>query len=82
MFLAIWLSAFSLTSSSLIHQVYAGGPYTSQLLKLGAIEIGVFTVWAIYWMILYPRYFTPFRDIATPKVNITLLIQSVDVVLR
>ncbi|KAI1759405.1 cytochrome P450 [Hypoxylon sp. FL1150] len=65
MFLGLWLSSFALTWGALIHQVYHGGVYTASLLQLIALELGVFVCWACYWMILYPRYFTPFRHLPT-----------------
>ncbi|KAI1085699.1 cytochrome P450 [Whalleya microplaca] len=67
MFLGLWLSSFALTWGALFHQAFTGGPYGALLLKLVAVELGLFVFWATYWMILYPRYFTPFRKLPTPS---------------
>ncbi|KAI0169668.1 cytochrome P450 [Hypoxylon sp. FL1284] len=67
MFLGPWLSAFALTWGALFHQVWYGGLYTTPLLQLIALEVGILACYALYWMILYPRYFTPFSNLPTPS---------------
>lgn len=68
MFLGLWLSSFALTWGALSYQAYYGGYYTASLFQLIVLEVGVLVSWACYWMILYPRYFTPFRNLPTPQV--------------
>ncbi|KAI4865035.1 cytochrome P450 [Hypoxylon rubiginosum] len=67
MFLGLWLSSFALTWGALSYQAYYGGYYTASLFQLIVLEVGVLVSWACYWMILYPRYFTPFRNLPTPQ---------------
>lgn len=70
MFLGLWLLVFVPSSGWLLYETSAGGSDTGPILKLTALEVIIFAFWAFYWMILYPRYFTTFRNIATPKVRI------------
>ncbi len=41
------------------------------MVLLLAVEAGTAILWGIYWMILYPAYFTPFPNIPTPAVSET-----------
>ncbi|KAJ6088621.1 hypothetical protein N7486_009882 [Penicillium sp. IBT 16267x] len=66
-FLEIWLCALTLTVGGIVHQAFVGGHYTALFYNLIGAELCAFVGFAVYWMILYPRYFTPFRDIPTPS---------------
>lgn len=56
----------------IVHQTFVGGHYTALLFKVLGAELCTFVGFVVYWMILYPRYFTPFRVISTPSVRIVL----------
>lgn len=71
-FLEILLCTLTLTVGGIVHQAFVGGHYTALLFKVLGAELCAFVGFAVYWMILYPRYFTPFWDIPTPSVRIVL----------
>ncbi|KAJ5087474.1 cytochrome P450 [Penicillium angulare] len=68
-FIEFWLSTLTLTSGGIIYQSITGGEYTKLHFKGLAAHLVAFVAYAVYWMILYPRYFTPLGNIPTPKVH-------------
>jgi hypothetical protein len=74
-FLEAWLSLFACTLSALFYKALTSGyPSMGLLLILLAVEFVSLVLWAFYWIVLYPSYFTPFRHLATPSVRILLLV--------
>lgn len=71
-FLEIWLCMLTLTVVGIAHQAFVGGSYTGLLFKVLGAEMCAFVGFWVYWMILYPQYFTPFRDLPTPSVCTTV----------
>lgn len=63
----------TLTVVGIVYQAFTGGYYTALLFKVLGAEVCAFVGFAVYWMILYPYYFTPFWDLPTPKVRIIVL---------
>ena len=63
----------TLTVVGIVHQGFVGGYYTALLFKVLGAEMCAFVGFGVYWMILYPHYFTPFWDLPTPSVCIVVL---------
>ncbi|KAL4902783.1 hypothetical protein BDW74DRAFT_157565 [Aspergillus multicolor] len=66
-FLEGWLCTTTLTTSGIAHQYFIGGEHLVLLLQVLGVHFVAFVAFAVYWMVLYPRYFTPFRNIPTPS---------------
>lgn len=69
-FLELWLLLFGVTCAAVLRNSYLGGTAAPLLFKLIGLELGALGIWAVYWMVLYPKYFTPFRNLPTPAVSI------------
>jgi high-affinity Fe2+/Pb2+ permease len=69
-FLGLWLCTVTLASGGIFHQALAGGEHTALHFQVLGAHVVAFVAFAVYWMILYPRYFTPFGNIPTPSVRI------------
>ncbi|KAK4119457.1 cytochrome P450 [Parathielavia appendiculata] len=65
-FVASWLSIWVCTCGAVIYQALGRSNGFSSLTILLAIEIVALIAWALYWMLFYPAYFTPFRHLPTP----------------
>jgi len=66
-FLEVWLPLVGCTLVALIQRVSSAGlDAANPVLLVLAAEVGTAALWGIYWMVLYPAYFTPFRNIPTP----------------
>ena len=71
-FLELWLPLVGCTLLALAHKIYgAGRDDAVPVLILLAAEAVTAVLWGIYWMVLYPAYFTPFRHLPTPAVSIS-----------
>lgn len=68
-FLEFWLCTLTLTLGGLVHQALTGGNYIGALLLALFADFAALFAFAVYWMILYPRYFTPLSGIPTPAVS-------------
>ncbi|KAH1446255.1 hypothetical protein KXX13_005416 [Aspergillus fumigatus] len=66
-FLGLWLCTVTLASGGIFHQALAGGEHTALHFQVLGAHVVAFVAFAVYWMILYPRYFTPFGNIPTPS---------------
>lgn len=64
----------TLTVVGIFHQAFVDGNYTVLLFKVLGAEMCAFVGFWVYWMILYPHYFTPFWDLPTPSVCIVVLL--------
>ncbi|KAH3214233.1 hypothetical protein KXV77_002975 [Aspergillus fumigatus] len=60
-------AAFDYPSGGIFHQALAGGEHTALHFQVLGAHVVAFVAFAVYWMILYPRYFTPFGNIPTPS---------------
>ncbi|ORY67812.1 cytochrome P450 [Pseudomassariella vexata] len=65
-FLEIWLPLWACTSSALLFKYLTDPSGAKPVTTLLTLELCSLGLWAIYWMILYPSYFTPFRHLPTP----------------
>lgn len=70
-FFGIWLPVCVCTWCAVFYRYlhdldYASTPTVAVL----AMQLAALVVWVIYWMVLYPKYFTPFRHLPTPSVRI------------
>lgn len=75
-FLEFWLCTLSLTSGGIVHQAFTGGQHIALLFQVLGGHIVTIIGFAIYWMVLYPQYFTPFSNIPTPSVRISNLCRT------
>ena len=73
-FLEIWLPLVACTIVVLFYKSFTDHDAVRTILSLLGLELGSLGLWAIYWMILYPAYFTPFRHLPTPPVSTTHLV--------
>lgn len=75
-FLEIWLPLVACTTVVLFYKSFTDHDAVGTISSLLAIELGSLGLWAIYWMVLYPAYFTPFRHLPTPPVSKALLVSK------
>ena len=68
-FLPWWTALLSADVLSIVYQAVRGQRIKNvQLAFLGILVVSA--IWqTVYWLILYPKYFTPFRDLPTPPVS-------------
>jgi hypothetical protein len=71
-FLEVWLPLSACTLGALLYRSLTDLSRTGPIFTLLAVELGSLVLWGIYWMILYPNYFTPFHHLPTPPVRISL----------
>ena len=70
-FFGIWLPISVSTFCAVLYRYLSGLNYTSvPIISAVVIELAALVVWVLYWMVLYPNYFTPFRHLPTPVVCI------------
>lgn len=67
-FVPWWASLLTLTLLSISFEKFRQRPIHDAQLAFVAILLLSACWQAIYWSILYPAYFTPFRHLPTPKV--------------
>jgi len=69
-FVAEWLLIWVCTWGAVIYhqQPFGHSHASSSMISLLALETVALVAWALYWMVLYPAYFTPFRHLPTPPV--------------
>lgn len=69
-FLGTWLAVFTGNLGVVVYQsVTQRHPRSFLPITTLALEIIIFALWAMYWTVLYPAYFTPFRHLPTPPVR-------------
>jgi hypothetical protein len=73
LFLEIWLPLSACTLGTLLYKSLTDVSHTGLILAVLGVELGSLLLWAFYWMILYPNFFSPFRHLPTPPVCIILL---------
>ncbi|KAB8227686.1 cytochrome P450 [Aspergillus alliaceus] len=66
-FLEFWLCTLTLASGGIVHQALTCGEHIALLFQVLGAHVVAFVAFAVYWMILYPRYFTPLGNIPTPS---------------
>lgn len=72
-FLGIWLPICVCTWCALLYQFLGGLDYASPpTVAIIIVELAALLAWALYWIVLYPNYFTPFRHLPTPPVCFAL----------
>ncbi|KAE8154019.1 cytochrome P450 [Aspergillus avenaceus] len=76
-FLGSWLILVVSTVGISLYHVITSRPTLLFISSVVALEVISFVVWAFYWVVLYPVYFTPFRNIPTPP-NRKLLTGNLD----
>jgi hypothetical protein len=71
-FLGVWLPLWICTWIAAVVQYvsHRNHGFVTVITFLVA-EFGALVIWAFYGMVLYPRYFTPFRQLPTPPVRIS-----------
>lgn len=76
-FFGVWLSIWVCTWSTALYQYLSNHEYASiPLVVLIGAELTALVVWLFYWMVLYPRYLTPFRHLPTPAVGFVHLLRK------
>lgn len=69
-FLDLWLPFVGWTISGIVYEKIRQKTLLAvDLVPLLGLEILVFASWATYWILLYPAYFTPFKNLPTPPVS-------------
>lgn len=75
-FLEFWLCTLCLTSGGVVHQVFTGGQHIALLFQVLGGHLVTLLGFALYWTVLYPRYFTPLSNIPTPSVRSSHLLTT------
>jgi hypothetical protein len=68
-FLEAWLLTWSCTLSTAFFQAVTGYKVVGFTIPLLVLELASLPLWGLYWTVLYPSYFTPFRNLPTPPVR-------------
>lgn len=78
-FFIYWVVALFADLTTVLYQIIRGRPLsTTQSILL--VGLGASAAWRmLYWLVLYPKYFTPFRHLPTPPVSwaVTLIILTI-----
>ncbi|KAL0943252.1 uncharacterized protein CTRU02_201138 [Colletotrichum truncatum] len=61
-----WFLAVFCTCITLLYHLIAGSDGIGSVLSLLGLEVLFLALWIGYWIILYPTYFTPLRNLPTP----------------
>ncbi|KAH8651294.1 cytochrome P450 [Xylariales sp. PMI_506] len=69
-FFGVWLSISVCTWGAVFYRYVGDLDYASTpTVAVLALELASLIVWALYWVVLYPKYFTPFLHLPTPSVR-------------